>query len=721
TISVHADGDKFTITDVLGGTEKLKVLGAGPNETDTADDLGILKTAGVDADTFDGTVLVNADHTPAAKTIQDVIDRINNAKDTVDVDNGGHIVASIAADGVSLFLEDTVGGGPAANFTVVASPTNAYAARDLGIETLVGTGSTIDGNRLIAGINSVLVRSLNGGAGIGGDSTLIIQDRSGSGDLLTIDPDDSVSDIIDQINASGAVNVTASLNDAGNGLLITDNTGSTISNLIVTGDVADDLGIDTGALGVAADFYRGDNVQLRYVAEGTSLSELNYGRGIGLGEFRITDGEGNQVIIEVDSDLESVYDLVEHITTQASANDVDITARVNDNGDGILLNNDLGTGLIRVEALSGTTAEDLNLLTPVTVDGDPIDGSYETTVVINASDTINEIVEAINEAGVPVTASTLNTGAGATPIQLVLTSGIAGTAGDLVIDDDGFGLNLATLSEAQDSKVFFGSADPAYATLIKRSSNTLDNVVPGVSIDLVSASDTPVTLTVSRDTVTIEDKIAEFAAAFNDAVGRIDQYDFYDAETEKKGVLLGNNTTSQIRNALFRTVQQKATGVETRYQYLSQVGLTVGTGGALQFDRVKFEEAYDTDPEAVENLFTAFQGTTSTTETIGEGITIEVNEQSYSQLGFGDLFDQLMDGLTNSIDGTMTLADEALQSQIDLTEDRIEDYDDRLDAKRSRMEREFAAMEAALARLQSQSNALLSLTSNLSLTQSALF
>jgi flagellar hook-associated protein 2 len=238
----------------------------------------------------------------------------------------------------------------------------------------------------------------------------------------------------------------------------------------------------------------------------------------------------------------------------------------------------------------------------------------------------------------------------------------------------------------------------------------------------VSASDTPVTLTVSRDTATIKDKIAEFAAAFNDAIGRIDQYDFYDIETEEKGPLLGNSTTAQVRNALFRTVQQRATGVATQFQYLSQVGLTVGGGGTLQFDRDKFQEAYDTDAEAVENLFTAFQGTTATTKEIegAPGVTIEVNEQTYTKLGFGDLFDQLLTGLTDSLDGTVSLADDALQDQIDLTEARIEDYDERLEAKRARMEREFAAMEAALAQLQSQSNALLSLVNNLTLTQSLL-
>jgi flagellar hook-associated protein 2 len=392
TITVHADGDKFTVTDTTGGAGKLKVLGAGPNETDTAEDLGILEETGVDAATFDGTALVNADHTPAAKTIQDVIDRINDAWDNeaVPVQNGGHIVASIAADGVSLQLQDTVGGGPAANFTVTASPTNAYAARDLGIEKTGDAGGIIDGDRLIAGINSVLVRSLNGGAGIGGDSNLIIQDRNGDGDAFVIDPDSSVTDIVDQINASAFIDVTASLNDAGNGLLITDNTGATISNLIVTGDVADDLGIDTGVLGVDADFYRGDNVQLRYVAEATNLADLNYGRGINLGQFRITDGHGDQVTIDVDSDLESVYDLIEQINTQAGIYDVDVTARVNDSGDGIQLDNDLGTGLIKVETISGTTAADLNLLGQAEAEGDPIDGTYETTIALNASDTIDQ-------------------------------------------------------------------------------------------------------------------------------------------------------------------------------------------------------------------------------------------------------------------------------------------------------------------------------------------
>ena len=511
------------------------------------------------------------------------------------------------------------------------------------------------------------------------------------------------------------IDVTASINDAGNGLLITDNADVPVSNLIITGTAAPELNIDTTAGGVNSSTVRGDDLELRYVSNATAISQLNYGRGIGTGSFRITDGQGNQVIIEID-DQKNVFEIIREINGQAGL-DVDILARISDTGDGIIIDNNQATGLIRVESISGTTARDLRLEGQATTEGGSINGSFEVEVTLNASDTLNEIIQAINDAGIPVNATVLNTGTGAIPFRLVFNSEIAGKDGDLLVDDDGFGLNLTTLSEASDSKVFFGSDDPTKATLIKRSSNTLTDVLQGVSIDLVAASDTAVTVTITRDTETIEDKIGDFVAAFNDSIQRIDQYDFFSVDTEQRGVLLGNSTTARIRGALLRTVQGKATGVESQFQFLSQVGIKVGANSNLTFDRNKFQEALQEDFDAVVELFTAFKGATTTTEQIEPGVTITKTTQTFSELGFGDLFDQLLDGLTNSIDGTVKLADESLQRQIDLTTDRIEAFDDRLDRKRQRMERDFTAMEIALARLQFQQGALFSLINNLAISQ----
>ncbi len=710
-------GDQFTVTDNTAGAGKLKVLGAGPNGTETAEALGILNEAGVSAPSFNGEVLENADHTPAAATLQDIIDRINNAKDTLLADNGGRIAASIAPDGLRLRITDTTGG--AGNLKIEDTVTNPYAARDLGIEADVAA-ATVDGSRLIGGLNSVLVASLNGGTGLGGNNSLTITDRDGVSDTFTLDEGGSLSEIVDLINAS-AIEVTASLNDAANGLLITDTSGGP-SNLIVTGNAAAELGIGTGAPGVPSSTVRGTDLELRYVAEGTALSALNYGRGTGTGSFRITDGEGHQFTVTLGSSSRSVYDVIAAINSAADP-DAKVAARINDTGDGILLENTLvpPAGLIKVESLSGTVAANLNIVGQATTDGGSIDGSYERTITLNASDTLDEIVEAINDEGIPIAASIINSGGGPTPIQLVFSAEIAGIAGDLLIDDGGFGLDLVTLTEARDARVLFGSGDPATATLIQRNSNSIANVLPGVTMTLLSASEDPVTLTINRDTAAIEERIAGFVAAFNDAVGRIDQYDFFDVDTEKRGPLLGNPTTGRVRAALFRTLQQRATGMDTQYKYLSQVGITVASGGeAIAFNSEKFRTAYGTDPEAVENLFTAFQGTSNTSEEIAEGVTVTTTGQTHTVLGFGDLFDQLLDGITNSIDGSVTLADETFQGQIDLTNSRIEAFDDRLAAKRARLEQQFAAMESALAKLTSQQNAILSLAGNLALSQQSL-
>jgi len=714
-------GDKLIVADHTGGTGLLKVLGAGALDEQTAEDLGILNVAGVSADNFNGDLIPNADHLPAATTIQQIIDRINSATDTLDAENAGALVARLADDGVSLELEDVAGGGPPGDFRVESTAGNPSAARDLGLEGVIQVGGVIDGNRLIAGINSVLLRSLNGGTGVRDTTTLDITDREGTGDTFTIDPDGSLSDIVALINAS-AIKVTASINDAGNGLLITDTSGSDASALIIVGDPAIDLGIDTGGGGVTEDTVRGDDLELRYVSNATQLSQLNYGRGIGNGTFRITDGDGDQVIIEIDTQ-KTVFELIKEINGQAGAFDVDIIARVNDNGDGIVLENTLmpvPAGLIKVESISGTTAGDLRIEGQATTEGGSIDGSYEATITLNASDTITEVLQAINDAGIPVNATVLDTGVGATPFKMVFSSEVSGTGGELLIDDGGFGLNLATLSEAQDAKVFFGSSDPTKATLIQRSSNTLTDVLQGVTVDLVSASDSPVSVNISRDTQTIEDKIGEFVAAFNDAIQRIDQYDFFDVQNEQRGPLLGNSTTAQVRGALIRVAQGKADGVQTQFQFLSQVGIRIGAKSTMTFDRTRFQDALEEDYDAVVNLFTAFESSTTTTRQIEEGVTVTVHDQTFAKLGFADLFDQLLDGLTNSIDGTVTIADQSLQSKIDLTNSRIEDFDERLDAKRLVMERQFTAMEVALAGLQAQQNGLLSLINNLALSQRAL-
>lgn len=705
-MSVRADGKGFEITDNMGGGGNVEIVGAGPGGDDTADDLGILGTG--TALGLEGQVVPNKVQTGRAATIQDLMDR-------VDEQTGGAVAVTIAADGEG--LEFTAAAGTvtllagAVDGSSFAAEVSTQTIRDLGFDEN-DTGATVGGDRVASGLGTVLLRTLQGGAGLGG-SSLTVTDREGDsvtiGSLDAIDTLEEAMVIIGTALDANGVDVTIGVNDQGNGLLVQDDSGGT-GNLVISGDAAAGFGLGGLDAGVASSEVRGDNLQRQYVSLASSLSDLNYGRGVGTGRFKITDSSGETGTIDIGSDSKTLYDVMREINSRFDA----VEARLNANGDGLELvdvNADTPNTLLKVETVSGSVARDLGIVGEAASIGGGIDGSYEKTVEFEATDTLDDVVGKINDAGIAVSASILDTGTGGTPYRLVLASEISGLAGDLVVDSGDVDLGLGTLTKAQNAKVFIGEGDTAI--LIESDSNTVEDVVPGVTLDLLSTSDSPVTVNVTRDRTGIVEAVERFVTTFNDVIGRINDYDTYDAETETRGPLLGDPTVSRVRSEIYRTLQQAAVGVDTQYRYLSEVGIRVTTDGEIKLDKEKFDAAYDADPEAVANLFTAFEQQGSTSETISEGITVDRSTTTYTSQGFGDLFKQFVDRMTNSIDGTMTLADRQFQTLIDSQNDRIERIDDRIEAKRLRLQREFAAMEASLAQLQSQQSSLGAISANL--------
>jgi flagellar hook-associated protein 2 len=710
TLSI-TDGDHLTVTSVPGAS-LLKVLGAGDNSTDAAEDLGILEEDGVAADSFEGDVIPATIDQAAAATIGDVIDRINAALGSVS--GTANLVASIAADGKRLQLADTSGG--AGTITVTTTAGNDRAAIDLGLLETSGAASPLTGDRIIGSLGAVLVRSLNGGSGLDGATTLSITNRAGENAVLDLSAHETLEEIVDAIAAAG-IDVTAEINADGTGLVVTDSSGGSASNLIIAGDAAAALGI---AANVAEEVVEGTNLQRQYVSAATRLSDLNYGRGIGTGSFRITDGLGESAVISIGGDEETVADVIAEINSRGLA----LSARINDTGDGLLIETDLADPTdafvpIKVETVNGTAAVDLNILgESEEVQSGFIDGSYEIQVDLDVNDTLDEVVEKINDAGANVSASVIDTGTGAAPFRLNLTSAISGRAGDLVIDAGGVDLGLTALARGEDAKVFFGADDPADGFLLTSGTNSIEGVIAGVTIDLVSASDEPVTLTVARNEEAVVDAVRQLVVTFNDVIGRIEQYDFYDVESEQRGVLLGDPTLARVRSGLYRIATGSPLNVDGPFRALAQIGVGFDGDGQMTFDESKFREVYARDPDGVEDFIATYDVTVGGTSQPAAGVTITSDETRYNALGIGSLFDRLLDDLTNSVNGIVTKADDAFGSQIELIQERIETLDERLTARREQLTAQFTAMEAALARLQSQSNALSALAANLSAAQS---
>ena len=646
----------------------------------------------------------------AVTTVGGAIDRINQAIADAGLDT--EIQASIDAATGSIQITDLTGSRAIqVADNAPASGSQSSAASDLGISGLHLGGST-SGSRIFAGMNTTLVSSLNGGTGLGAtDGELDFTTQDGSVFTVDLTGLDDVNDIINAINDSnGGATLSASLNDAGNGLSIVDLTsgGSTFS-------IAGTGGLDTAELlGISGSFTsgiaQGIDQDLAYIGTATQLDSMFDGDGLGTGSFEIIDSDGKRAEFTISSGDKTLADVIRRIN-QSSA--VSVTARINDTGDGLIIE-DTGGGinLLEINDTDGTVAKKLRIAGKVTqeaLDADPnanfLNGSFETNLEFDANDSLEEVIAAINSSDAGVSASVLNTGTGSTPFRLSLASNDTGTAGRFLVDSGNFDLGMSTIDAGNDSRVFYGSTNAADGVLISSSSNQLDGVIQGVTIDLLSTSDESVEIAITDDTESVETKIQEFVDAFNTAIEQIDFQTRYDQETEERGTLLGDGTIIGLRGSLFSSILRENDGFSSEISRLSDVGIKIGADSKLEFDSAVFRDAYDEDPQAVEDLFSKRTVVTSSVDEDSTFLNPDT-ELEYSERGVMVIFEQFADAYTDSLTGVLTGRDSAFEDQIALQESRIEFIDARLDRKREVLQRQFLAMEQAIASFQTQGSAL---------------
>lgn len=458
TIEVTAttDGDRFQLSDTSGGSGNLRVQQVGTSTT--AADLGLsgINVAansangsdvfalsadtelsalndgnGVQLRTGNDLAVTLADGTTlnidlgAADTVGDVLTAINAA-------NPAKLSAAIGTDGNRLKLTDLTAG---ANPFAVANVGDGTAAKDLGLTTTAAAG-VITGRRLASGLRDTLVTSLHGGAGLGTLGKIDITNRGGVTSQVDLAGAETLGDIIEEFN-SQAVGVTAAVNSARNGIVLTDTTGLSVSNLIVadgdTNDSATALGVVTNA---ASTSKNSGGLSRQQISRATLLSSLNQGQGVDLSDFRVSDTANHAAFVDMNtlgSEAKTIGDVIDRINALTT---VDVEARINDTGDGILIV-DLagGTGELEVrEAGSGTAAADLHLLgkgKQVQINSQPatvIDGSSRKTVDLgdleNPEDTV--LLSSLNNGeGIHFGAFRITDSAGGS--QSVIINSTAGT------------------------------------------------------------------------------------------------------------------------------------------------------------------------------------------------------------------------------------------------------------------------------------------------------
>src|SRR5688572_19654058 len=589
------DGSATTITgadiNYLGNLTALAQLNDGR---------GVRNGSGADITvTFADSSTVSVTLGDDAKTLGAALEEINAASPT-------KLKAELVPGGNAIKLTDLTGGG---TFSV-ADAAGSKAATDLGIVT-AGSSGTVTGGPIIAGMNTVLLSSLNGGAGIA-LTNLTITDRAGGNATIDLSAAKTVQDVLDAISNAGGVNVTAKLKSSGNGIQLVDDSGGTGDLVIAAGATADALGL-AGTFPTTVPAVEGKNLQRQWVTENTLLSAYNGGKGVPAGKFKIVNSNGTETTIDLTKDgITTIGDVITEINTRTATSGV--TASINPNGDGLLLT-DASTGVLKmkVEDVEGTSASDLKINGEADALTKQINGTFEKTVDILVTDTLADVQTKINNLGFAVGATVINDGTGATPYRLSLNARNTGRAGRVTFDAGATGLDTSTLVESQDAAVFLGGDGAAQPLLVTSSTNQLTGVVKGVTIDLHGVSSSPVTLNVTRSTDALIESIGKFADSFNEMITKIRELTKFDTETNERGLLLGDASIQRVESevyAMLRTVVPNA----GRYKILQEIGLKVTVdvndpkaGTKLEFDEEKFRAAFATDPDAVKSLFTTAQ------------------------------------------------------------------------------------------------------------------
>lgn len=670
----------FSVQDLGGGTaaEDLGIVGSTSGTTITGtnintisastplsqlnDGLGI-GTAGSGSDfqvnLADGSnVQVSL---AGAQTVGDVINDINTA-------GGTKLKASIDTANNSIVLTDTSGGS---GTTSVTALNNSTAAHDLGFLN-PSSGSTIQGNTLLASLDSVLVTSLNGGNGIP-LGTISITDSANASKEIDLSGATSLQNILDDINNAG-LPVTASLNNAGDGIQIQDNSGG--SGSLVISDVNSTT---AAALGIAGTFasqsVSGGDLHTQYVSDNTLLSNYNGGQGVDLGDFVITNSKGQQATVNL---AQGTFNTLGDVINAINGKNIGVTASINSTGDGLLLTDTAGGASdLSVKDLSGTTAADLNIAGTATGTGadNTINGSLTKTITVTSTDTLTTLQQKISALGFGVGATIVNDGSGNNGYHLAISALNPGLNGSFTFDGGTTGVTTQNVVDAQNAAVFYGGTNSSQSLLVTSSTNQLTGIIPGVTVQLQGTG--AATLNVALDPSGISTQLQNFTDTFNDLVNEINTLTQWNSATNQGGLLLGDATVQDIQQQLFSVFDTVVNGAG-QYKLFSDVGLTLNSNGTISYNSSTFTNAYAADPTAVQNLFT--QTTT----------------------GLGSVIDNSMTELVDPVDGSVTREESTLGSQIQGFQTQITQLNALLADQQNTLEEEFANMESVLATLKSQ-------------------
>jgi len=221
---------------------------------------------------------------------------------------------------------------------------------------------------------------------------------------------------------------------------------------------------------------------------------------------------------------------------------------------------------------------------------------------------------------------------------------------------------------------------------VKRSSNSIGDVIKGVTLDLYSTTSSPATVNMTRDTSALKDKFKTLVTAYNDALSMMNVLGDRNSTVDQYGGSLFGDSTVRSMKSMFRDMMLSAsTTPGTNATYLWQAGINLTKDGPIELDETKLDAALTGNFDNVVKMMTGNKQSLTSFSTDSAGIAGEAVRK-----------------LTKLVatDGILTKQTDSSNTQIDRYKKDLQNLSDRMDKLLKRYQTDLGAMDTFV----SQSN-----------------
>ena len=319
----------------------------------------------------------------------------------------------------------------------------------------------------------------------------------------------------------------------------------------------------------------------------------------------------------------------------------------------------------------------------------PKSGATAVDITVTATDTLTDVRDKINAAGAGVTATIFTDASGSRLLMRSSTTGAQNGFRTTVTDGDGNPADAAGLSAlAYDPSASIAqmtrteTAADAAATLnglaVASASNTLTDIVDGVTLTLGKVTTAPVEVKVVQDSAGMKTAVQDFADAYNALNTLLASELKYDAASKTGGPLQGDSTAVAMQRQL-RTMMGTSSGASTLFSRLSDVGLAVQRDGSIAVTATKLDTAL-ADVAEMKKLFA----------NVDAGVP--------ANNGLARQFRLLGDAMLG-VDGPISSRTEGLTMRKDFNADQQERLETRVAMTEKRLRAQYTALDEMMGKL----------------------